>query len=261
MTRPVIYIQWDISVKEAESMMTRYGVNVLPVLKEDQYAGLISREIVEKALFHGFGKSRAMDFSTPDAITVDPQAPIRNIETLMIEQNQRFMPVVEHGKIVGAITRTDLLRTLYEEFLRRRKIEETITREKPTIGRNLSSWFKEKFPPEIHNLLRLSGEVAKELGFSDEQIKTGLLAPVIGNTYAGASPIGLTAILDAAKAGDRILMLSYGSGAGSDALDLRVTKFIEERQKLTLTTADYIARRVEIDYATYARYRDLLALK
>jgi len=166
MTRPVIHIQWDISVKEAEAMMTRYGVNVLPVLKEDRYAGLISREIVEKALFHGFGKSRAMDFSTPDAITVDPQTPIRQIETLMIEQNQRFMPVVEHGKIVGAITRTDLLRTLYEEFLRRRKIEETMTREKPTIGRNLSSWFKEKFPPEIHNLLRLSGEVAEELGFN-----------------------------------------------------------------------------------------------
>jgi hydroxymethylglutaryl-CoA synthase len=103
--------------------------------------------------------------------------------------------------------------------------------------------------------------VAKEMGFTDEQIKTGLLSPVIGNTYAGASPIGLTAILDAAKAGDRILMVSYGSGAGSDALDLRVTKSIKERQTLALTTADYIARRVEIDYATYARYRDLLALK
>ena len=103
--------------------------------------------------------------------------------------------------------------------------------------------------------------MAKELGFSDEQIKTGLLSPVIGNTYAGASPIGLTAILDVAKAGDRILMVSYGSGAGSDALDLRVTKAIEERQTLALTTADYIARRVEIDYATYARFRGILAMK
>lgn len=166
MTRPVISIQWDVPIKEAAALMTRYGVNVLPLLKKGKFIGLISREVVEKALHHGFGKSRAMEFSTTDAITVDPHTPIREIETLMIEQNQRFMPVVEKGEIVGAITRTDLLRTLYEEFLRRRKIEESITREKPMIGRNLTSWLKEKFPQKIYRLLKLSGEIAEELGFS-----------------------------------------------------------------------------------------------
>jgi tRNA nucleotidyltransferase (CCA-adding enzyme) len=166
MTSPVICIQWDSSVKEAETMLTRYGVNVLPVLKEERYAGLISRESIEKALFHGFGKSRSIDFSTTDAITVDSHTQIREIETLMIERNQRFMPVVENGKIVGAITRTDLLRTLYEEFLRRRKIEETVTKEKPTIGRSLSSWLKERFPSEVYNILKLSGGIAEGLGFN-----------------------------------------------------------------------------------------------
>jgi hydroxymethylglutaryl-CoA synthase len=102
--------------------------------------------------------------------------------------------------------------------------------------------------------------VARDLGFTDEQIKTGLLAPVIGNTYAGASPLGLTAILDNAKPGERILMVSYGSGAGSDALDMRVREPILERQKLAAMTSDYIARRVEIDYATYARYRGKIAM-
>jgi tRNA nucleotidyltransferase (CCA-adding enzyme) len=166
MTRPVISILSDMPIKEAETMMTRYGVNVLPVLKDEKYTGLISREVIEKALFHGFGKSRTIDFSTTDAMTVGPDTPIREIETLMIEQNQRFMPVIDNGRIIGAITRTDLLRTLYEEFLRRRRIEETITREKPTIGRNLSSWLKEKFPAEIYNLLKLSGETAEELGYN-----------------------------------------------------------------------------------------------
>lgn len=103
--------------------------------------------------------------------------------------------------------------------------------------------------------------IAKQLGFSAEQIKTGLLAPVIGNTYAAASPIGLTAILDEAKAGDRILMVSYGSGAGSDALDLRVTERLEKSRHLAPSTAQYIARRVEIDYATYARYRGKIAMR
>ena len=166
MTRPVISIQEDVPVKEAEVMMTRYGVNVLPVLSGEKYNGLISREVVEKALFHGFGKNKSMDFATTDDSTVSSNTPIREIETLMIEQNQRFMPVIEKEKIVGAITRTDLLRTLYEEFLRRRKIEDTVTKGKPVIGRNLSSWLKEKFPSEVYGLLKLSGEIADELGFN-----------------------------------------------------------------------------------------------
>ena len=58
---------------------------------------------------------------------------------------------------------------------------------------------------------------AKRLGFTREQIAPGLLANDIGNTYAGSSLLGLTAILDAAVPGDRVLLVSYGSGAGSDA--------------------------------------------
>ena len=102
---------------------------------------------------------------------------------------------------------------------------------------------------------------ARQLGFKDEQLKTGLLCPVIGNTYAAASPIGLTAVLDIASPGDRILLVSYGSGAGSDAIDLTVTEKIKDRSGKTLSTADYIARRVELDYALYSRYRGNLALK
>jgi hydroxymethylglutaryl-CoA synthase len=103
--------------------------------------------------------------------------------------------------------------------------------------------------------------VAAELGFKPEQIKTGLLSPVIGNTYAGAALIGLTAILDVAKPGDRILMTSYGSGAGSDAFILKVKKPIVERQGKALSTQEYIARRTEIDYATYVRYRGEIVIK
>ncbi len=166
MTRPVICIQADVPVKEAAEKMTRYGVNVLPVLKGEKYIGLISREIVEKALYHGFRNSKAVDFATTDAITVGPQTPIREIETLMIEQNQRFMPVLENDKIVGAITRTDLLRTLYEEFLRRRKIEEPFPVERQSIGRNLASWLKDKFPQDVYNILELAGETAEALRYN-----------------------------------------------------------------------------------------------
>jgi len=98
------------------------------------------------------------------------------------------------------------------------------------------------------------------LGFKDEQMRTGLLADEIGNVYSGSCMIGLTAILDEAQAGDRILMLSYGSGAGSDAFDLVVTDRIDAARDRALRTRDYIARRTPIDYATYCRYRGLLKM-
>lgn len=98
----------------------------------------------------------------------------------------------------------------------------------------------------------------KMLGFSDEQIQTGLLANDIGNVYSGSCMIGLTAILDVAQPGDRILMVSYGSGAGSDAFDIRVTERVTAAQQLAATTRDYINRRTQIDYATYCRFRDKL---
>jgi len=99
---------------------------------------------------------------------------------------------------------------------------------------------------------------AKQLGFSREQIQTGLLVPEIGNTYAASSMLGLTAVLDEAQPGDRLLLVSYGSGAGSDAFSLVVTDKITERRDKAPRTRDYIARRKEIDYALYVRYRKKL---
>jgi len=98
------------------------------------------------------------------------------------------------------------------------------------------------------------------LGFKDEQIAAGLLVPVIGNTYAGSALVGLTAVLDVAQPGQRIMLVSYGSGAGSDAFSLTVTDRLRDVRDRAPSTQDYIDRRTEVDYATYARFRGKLAL-
>lgn len=103
--------------------------------------------------------------------------------------------------------------------------------------------------------------VARSLGFKSEQIKAGLLVPVIGNVYAGSALVGLTAVLDVAQPGDRILLVSYGSGAGSDAFSLHTTGSLPDRQHRARLTQDYISRRTVIDYATYARFRGKIAME
>lgn len=106
--------------------------------------------------------------------------------------------------------------------------------------------------------VKFPARAAAMLGFKDEQIKHGLLADKVGNVYSGSCMLGLTAILDIAQPGDRILMVSYGSGAGSDSFDLVVTDRIKDVPARAPRTADYIQRRTQIDYATYCRYRGLL---
>ncbi|MCL7453178.1 MAG: hydroxymethylglutaryl-CoA synthase [Anaerolineae bacterium] len=96
---------------------------------------------------------------------------------------------------------------------------------------------------------------ARMLGFRPEQTRTGLLCPMVGNTYAGSSMLGLTAILDEAQPDERVLIVSFGSGAGSDAISIRTTEKIEERRDRAPRTQVYVQRRKEIDYGLYVRYR------
>jgi hypothetical protein len=84
---------------------------------------------------------------------------------------------------------------------------------------------------------------AAQLGFSKEQIEPGLLVSVIGNTYAGAAMIGLTSTLDMAEPGDRILMVSFGSGGPMHLTSWSPTNSPRSNRQ----TEDYIARRTEID--------------
>jgi len=101
--------------------------------------------------------------------------------------------------------------------------------------------------------------VGKRLGFKKEQIEQGLLTPYIGNTYSGSSPLGLCSVLDVAKPGDRIILVSYGSGAGSDAFDITVTDEIKNfKRKNAPTIKEMIERKRYVNYAIYAKYRNLL---
>lgn len=101
---------------------------------------------------------------------------------------------------------------------------------------------------------KFPSRVAAKLGFTKEQIQNGLLTPYIGNTYSGATPLGLANILDTAKAGDLILACSYGSGAGSDAFIIKVTKECEKRRNKH-PLQKFIDDKKYLDYAIYAKHK------
>ncbi len=98
---------------------------------------------------------------------------------------------------------------------------------------------------------------AKKLGFEEEKVKQGLVTPFIGNTYSAASMLGLTSVLDVAEPGQKILMCSYGSGAGSDAFALTVEKGIERKgARPSEKLLDYVSKyKRYVGYAEYVKHR------
>lgn len=103
--------------------------------------------------------------------------------------------------------------------------------------------------------LKFPLKVAKVLGFSVEQVKPGIAVDKVGNTYAGSALLGLAKVLDIAEPGDRILVVSYGSGAGSDAFVLTVEEGIEQRRRRAPLVEQLISNGLAVDYALYARMR------
>lgn len=97
-------------------------------------------------------------------------------------------------------------------------------------------------------------EVGKKLNFKKEQIALGLLTPYVGNTYSGATLLGVANVLDYANEGDLILAASFGSGAGSDAFIITVSKENEKRRNHN-PIKKYIDDKEYVDYATYAKFK------
>ena len=96
----------------------------------------------------------------------------------------------------------------------------------------------------------------KRLGFPREKVEAGWLVPWLGNTYSGASPLGLTAVLDVAEPGNRILMVSFGSGAGSDAFIFTVQEeLLNVRDRAPFTNPQLHENKIYLDYGRYAKFR------
>jgi tRNA nucleotidyltransferase (CCA-adding enzyme) len=175
MSSPVIKVTPDVSINMAHDLLTRYNITVLPVIspepdiEESQppaILGLISRRVVEKAIFHKLGYLPVSDYMTTEIATLPTTATLADIQELIIGHRQRLIPVVEKDTIVGVITRTDLLNLLVNDpaHLPRNLLHEE---EQPstTRTRNLTSLMVEQLDRNIMILLRQAGEVAERLKY------------------------------------------------------------------------------------------------
>ncbi len=174
LSRPVISIPPETSILEANKLLTRYNITVLPILSSNddgtdhqgQIIGTISRRIVEKAIHHNLGTFPVSDYMSTDFEVLPLSATLAEIEELIIEKRQRLIPIIHEKQLEGVITRTDLLNMLindpghFPQDLDREN--DHPTREK---NKNILQLMSETLDRDMIILLRTIGEVADDIGF------------------------------------------------------------------------------------------------
>ncbi|NJD62291.1 MAG: CBS domain-containing protein [Deltaproteobacteria bacterium] len=169
MVSPVRSAMADDTISDVHEQLTRFNINALPVLRKNgELVGIISRQVVEKALFHGLGTEKVSEYTNTDFETVEPGEGIDRVQEIIIRKNQRLVPVVSGDQVTGIITRMGLLRFLHEV----RDVPPPDSGEDvPAEGylsrhKNVAHLMKERLPARVMELLRSAGEVAEGIGMS-----------------------------------------------------------------------------------------------
>jgi tRNA nucleotidyltransferase (CCA-adding enzyme) len=161
MSFPVKWVSPEVSLEGAELVLNRYSINALPVVENARLLGLISRQIVEKGIFHGLKDHPVKDYMSTPVATVGPEDTLAEIRDKLVVNKQRLLPVLQEDEVVGIISRTDLLNLLIDIG---EETEETQWSQ-PLRKKNIVSMMRERLPKKILAILAQVGEVAKELGF------------------------------------------------------------------------------------------------
>ncbi|BAF59417.1 hypothetical protein PTH_1236 [Pelotomaculum thermopropionicum SI] len=163
MSCPVKTITPETVIEEAGMVMLRYGHTGLPVVKGEQVLGVISRRDVEKALHHGLGHAPVKGFMSTNLITAEPDTPVSAVRELMVRHDIGRLPVLKEGKLVGIVSRTDLLRTLHGDVQSRH--QKVYSARGGEMYGNIRDLMRRGLPPEYISLLEHAGEIAFNMGY------------------------------------------------------------------------------------------------
>jgi len=168
MSSPVKTVNTSISIEETKKILLRYGHNGIPVVEEGKLEGIITMQEVNKAKQHGLGKELVSKYMSDQVVRVKLDTPLTEIQELMIDYDiGRIVAVNQEDKLVGIITRTDLIRNLYGENHIPKRSFSTYVKTSGKMERKKQIELIEKiFSERVRNVLDKIGKIGDRLNFS-----------------------------------------------------------------------------------------------
>ncbi len=159
MSAPVKSMEASTSLAEARELLTRYNVNAMPVMVGGTMVGIISRRIVEKSLYHHLGHLPVSEYMHTEFLSATPETPVQEIQEYFVRQNRRFSPVFENGELMGVVTRTDMLRSMYAGEALYDLAREAV----PMRSKEVARLMQGKLSQKVLRILRDVGKIGTDL--------------------------------------------------------------------------------------------------
>jgi len=162
MSAPVVHVPPELPIFEVHDLFAKYGFSIIPIVEHGKLTGYVTRNTIEKAIYHGLGIQPVSEFMSTDFQTLSPDDTLSQVQELIVQGHQRFIPVVENGQLAGIITRTDLLQVISADPSKR---PESLL--PPRAQRkNISSLLRQQLSQPTLEILKAAGRVADQLNMN-----------------------------------------------------------------------------------------------
>lgn len=168
MSSPALTIEPDVECRQASLTMTRYNVNALLVHKKSKniLMGYITRQVIEKALYHKLAHIPVKEYMSTEITAISPDADLAEIESKIIDGKQRILPVIENNRVIGAVTRTDLLNFLVQRSKINLPDHGKANAGRDAKKRNILHFIDERLDADTKKLLKTLGKAGDGLNLS-----------------------------------------------------------------------------------------------
>lgn len=159
MSHPVKSLSPDTSIAEASRFMYRYGHSGYPIVDRNRLVGVITRRDLDKGNHHGLGHAPVKAYMTTNVITIAKDTSLEDIQKLIIDHNIGRLPVIDQGKLIGIVTRTNIIETLHDE-----QSLATFKEVKTDQKNHLHTLMEKVLPADIYSLLQDISQSAQQFG-------------------------------------------------------------------------------------------------